>query len=344
LWFDQPVVIRVSSARQVDGLITELSSDENVKRDAAAARLTVLGARAVGPLMTLADNRDAPARGRAGALRVLEAIGDPRSLDAALRLVTHSDDEIAMAAIDVARVFIRSPNGVPAVDRLSAVSMDQQRPVPIRLAAIRALRDLPAATVKPLLAAIKSDPVPEIAAAAEQGDGDLSAVLDPLRCIEDAARGVLPDEASVLRRAIGQIGNDTPLPALQAIVDRVREREAGLPRSRRADWTTARAAAHLALARRGSRLALYDLRETFESATEPLPVEFVTTASEVGDASCLEPLAAAYGQTAGGRHRQDWWPRHLSGAFRAIVARERITRRHAIMRKIEKRWGLGIFD
>jgi HEAT repeat protein len=338
------VVIRVSSARQTEALIADLQSDNAVKQDAAMARLTVMGARAVGRLLTLAGDRQAPASGRAAAFRTLEAIGDPRGLDAALRAVSDENEQVSLAAVDVARVFIRSAHGVPAVDRLSAAAMDPHRPVPVRLAAIRALRDLTPETFRPLLAALKTDALPEIAAAAEQPSGDLGSLIDPVRCVEDAARGILPDEADVLRRAIAQAGGDTPLTSLQAIVDVVRERENGVPRSRRAGWTAARAAAHLALAHRGSRLALYDLRETLEAATEPLPVEFVTTVSEVGDASCLEPLAAAYSQSGGGRHRQDWWPRHLSSAFRAIVARERITRRHATMKKIEKRWGLEIFD
>ena len=342
--FDLSVVIRVSSVKQAGALIADLSSDDEVKRDAAVARLTVMGARAVGRLILLADDRQASSQGRAAAFRVLEAIGDPRGLDVALRWVSEADEPVSMAAIDLARVFIRSAHGLPAVDRLSAVAMDAGRPVPVRLAAIRALRDLAADTVKPLLAAIKADPDPEVAAAADQLHGDLAGAIDPAQCLEDAAKGKLPDDPAVLGRAIAQAGNDAPLPSLHAIIDRVRERESAEPRSRRGGWTTARAAAHLALAHRGSRLALYDLRETLERATEPLPVEFVTTVSVVGDISCLEPLAAAYAQASGGRHRQDWWPRHLSGAFRAIVARERVTRRHATMKKIEKRWGLEIYD
>ena len=59
----------------------------------------------------------------------------------------------------------------------------------------------------------------------------------------------------------------------------------------------------------------------------------------VGDQSCLEAIAGAWARAdAPGRSRHDWWRRHLGDAFRAIVARERITRRHAVMKKIEKRW------
>jgi len=33
-----------------------------------------------------------------------------------------------------------------------------------------------------------------------------------------------------------------------------------------------------------------------------------------------------------------WWRRRLADAFQTIIARERLTRRHAVMRRIEKRW------
>ena len=57
---------------------------------------------------------------------------------------------------------------------------------------------------------------------------------------------------------------------------------------------TARAAAHFALAQGGSRLALYDLRETIETAKQPLAVKFMAAVTAIGDATCLEPIAAAH--------------------------------------------------
>ena len=101
----------------------------------------------------------------------------------------------------------------------------------------------------------------------------------------------------------------------------------------RAEWTAARGAAHAALARHGSRLALYDLREALESADQLLPVEFLTALGAVGDASCLASIAAAYARTGG--TPTDWWHRHLVDAFRAIVSREQITKRHATAKKVK---------
>ena len=79
---------------------------------------------------------------------------------------------------------------------------------------------------------------------------------------------------------------------------------------------------------------MYDLRESIESAKAPLPVEFLAALSLVGDASCLEAIAGAHAGAG-----DAWWRDHLADAFRAIVARERLTRRQAaIAKKIEKRW------
>jgi hypothetical protein len=95
----------------------------------------------------------------------------------------------------------------------------------------------------------------------------------------------------------------------------------------------ARATTHLALAHRASRLALYDLRETIESSRERIPVEFFAAVTAIGDTSCLEPLATAYS-----RVQDEWSHRQLADAFRAIVQREKVTRRHAAVKRIEKRW------
>ena len=41
-------------------------------------------------------------------------------------------------------------------------------------------------------------------------------------------------------------------------------------------------------------MALYDLREALKATAAPLPVEFLTALSLVGDTSCLEAIAAAF--------------------------------------------------
>jgi hypothetical protein len=135
--------------------------------------------------------------------------------------------------------------------------------------------------------------------------------------------------------AVAALSADTPVTTLRRLVDRARARE-----KRSVDdegrWRALRGELHRVLARRGSRLALYDLRESFEEATAPLPVGFVAAAAEVGDASCLEPLVRAW--LAGAGESRGSWRDHVASAFAAIVARERLTRQHAVLRRILERW------
>jgi hypothetical protein len=126
-------------------------------------------------------------------------------------------------------------------------------------------------------------------------------------------------------------------------VEQVRIREGSEPASRRDGWMAVRAATHLALAQRGSRLALYDVRETIESARQPVAVEFLATLTTIGDVTCLEPLAGAYAHANAAGTPEVWWRQHLAETFRVIVGREKITRRHAAVKRIEKRWP-GLFQ
>ena len=116
-------------------------------------------------------------------------------------------------------------------------------------------------------------------------------------------------------------------------VPQATETEWPVPAPDRAAWTNVRAAAHAAVADRGSRIALYDLRESLETAKTPLPVEFLKALALVGDASCLEAIAAAHAATG-----DAWWRGHLANTFQEIVTRERLTRGHAALRRVKKRW------
>ena len=119
-------------------------------------------------------------------------------------------------------------------------------------------------------------------------------------------------------------------------MDHLRTREQREPGAeRREEWRALRGAAHQALAARNSRLALYDLRD---SLLEPdrLPVAFLAALEEIGDATCLETLAAAY--EASSRSGDAWWREHVAAAFRAIMHREGLTRRHAAVKRTMARW------
>ena len=100
-------------------------------------------------------------------------------------------------------------------------------------------------------------------------------------------------------------------------------------------WAVVRGVLHQHLAARGSRLALYDLREALEGARGPLPVGFLSAAAVVGDVSCLLPLARAWVDAP---PDDRWWRDHVAEAFRAIVAREALGRRHPTLKQILEKW------
>jgi hypothetical protein len=331
------VVIKASSRRQIGSLLEDLSSSRTSERESAIARLTLIGPRAVGHLAALVSDGRNATDARVGALRALAAIEDPRSLGAAASAVSDPHPAIASAAVGVLRGFLRGPRSADALEALTRVALDRQRPDTVRLTVIEALRILDASTIRPLLTALGSDPREAVRSAvrtsAPQPD---SSDLARLRLASGS--GDFQDAAG-LHAAISTAGDAMPPAALRDVIERLREREAAEPAPGQAAWKVARAAAHAALARRGSRLALYDLRESLESASEPLPVEFLTALARLGDVSCLEPIAAAYARAIkAGRHAGDWWCRQLADAFERIVARDRITRRHPVMKKVLKRW------
>ena len=329
--------IRRSSARRIEALVADLSSLDPVTRDSAIARLTLIGPRAVERLVGVTQCPSAPAR--AAALRTLEAIDDPRVLHAALIAIDDPDTTVAMAAIRVARRHLRGQRGAEAVDRLTAIAIGTARAEALRLAALRALGDLGRKTIAPLLRSLVSDPSPAVRAVAAAARSRRRAhAADPGELLENAAERGLPDDAKALHRALALGGGDVAPTILLRIIERLRERESEAPPTARATWSAIRAAAHVALANRASRLALYDLRESLETANHNVPVEFLTALTLIGDASCLNAMASAFA-----RSRDAWFRERLVDVFRAVVKRERLTRRHAVMKKIHKRWP-GTFD
>lgn len=328
------MVIRASSSRQVDALLADLASPHDVTREAAVARLIVIGPRAVRRLLDCVADRQAPPQTRVAALHALEGVGDSRAFEPALALLDDASELVAAAAVGLLQGALTSPRGVEALDRLTAVALDRSRPRGVRLAAIRAVRGLGAVTIAPLLQALGVDPDPAIALAAGLGP---ESAADPVHQLKDAATGSLPESPDAVRLALTEAADHVPPQVLHQLIERIRYREGAESGAARGEWMGIRATAHAALARRGSRLALYDLRETLESAREPLPVEFLGAAAAIGDASFLEAIASAF--TRGSEGRADlWWLQRLTDLFRTIAGREGLTRRHAAGKRIAARW------
>jgi hypothetical protein len=308
-----------------------------MRREAAVARLAVIGPRAVEHLL-----QDYPkasmARARAGMLRALEASGDPRAVPLARAALddSSSSPELISAAIGVLRAFLGAVQPAVARDALDALvtaALDHTRAADIRTAALDAMHDLPASVLEPMQQTLASDPnsvVRERLASPPEQPGLPASVW------RDAVEARLPSSPSVLKRAVSVVAPAARLIELQHVVDAIRSQEAReTDAGRRAEWRTVRGAVHQALAARGSTLALYDLRD---SLLEPgrLPVAFLAALEEIGDATCLEPLAAAY--DASSRSGDAWWREHVAAAFRAIVRRDGLTRRHAAVKRALARW------
>jgi hypothetical protein len=330
------VVIRASSGRQIDALIAELSSPNALARDGAVARLTVIGERAVPRLLAIATNASAAPDSRVASLHALDGIGDLRALEPALAALDDPHEGIGVAAVSILQSFLSSSRGMEALDRLTAIAVDPARSRALRLATIRALRSLGPATIGPLLQALGQDPDQAIALAAGLGP---DAAADPVYLLKESAEGTLPDSPAGLRVALTEAGDHVPPGVLQQLIERVRFREGAESGPARAEWTALRGAAHNALAHRGSRVALYDLKESLEAAREPLPVDFLGAAAAIGDAACLESVAAAYARAMeAGMRVDDWWRQRLTDVFRAIAAREQVTRRTAAGKRLSSRW------
>ncbi len=327
------MVIKASAASEIRQLIAALSAEDDVRREAAIARLAVLGARAVDRLIAAYESADRETR--IAILRALESVGDRRTVPIARKALTEGGD-LGVAAASALRALLDSPHGAAgtdALDALVAAALDPAADRRVRLASFEALQDMPPAVRDRVAAALQADPDPALKARAIDLPRDAASAE---AVWQDALEGRLPDSPALLRDAAQTRAQAASLSALQKLIDAIRAREGSVrAQTKRTEWQSVRGALHQALALRGSRVAVYDLRETIEGARGPVPVSFLAALHVVGDASCLEPLAAAYAKTGTGDAR---WRHQLGEAFHAIGRREKVTRRHAVMKRIESRW------
>jgi HEAT repeat protein len=332
--------IRPSAGAAIRPLIDALGGDDEVKRESAVARLAVMGPRAIEPL--LHEYGAATLRLQSGILRALEAVADPKALPIARKAVSSQHAEIAAAAVGVLRAFLTSPTPDLARDALDAVvatALDTTRPPAARLAALDALRVLPPDVREAVRKNLAEDPDPDVRARAvaalprATGQGPFQ---EDDAVWREAVAGRLPAAPEPLKRALATRRTTARLTELQHLVDHLRGREQREAVAEwREEWRALRGAVHQALAARNSRLALYDLRDSLLDP-DRLPVAFLAAIEEIGDATCLETLAAAY--DASSRSGDAWWREHVAVAFRAIVLREGLTRRHAAVKRMMSRW------
>ena len=295
-----------SSARDIARLVADLESDDSIRRTAAVARLRVIGERTIPRLAEYIDS-GADARARALALGALQDLRASRVLDVALRALDDQEPDVVIAALAVLREWVAREDGTSALEAVTAIAVDEARHPRVRAAAVEALAELPEHLVRPLR---DRAPHPE---------HDWSSIDDP-----EAAQ-----------TWVDAHGANADPSTVHALIDRLRSQEQNESAAqRRMAWQRARGRAHRALAKRGSRLALFDLRETFDTAPKPLPEDFLMAVDALGDASCLEPLARAWAVAP----YDPTWRARVSTTAAAIAKRARLTARSAAMKRIRTQW------
>ncbi len=325
--------IRSSASHEVRRLIGDLEGADAVKREAASARLAIIGTRAVRQILEHLAASSAPAA-RSALLLSLEAIPDPRAIEPVMAALAAPEPDVRQAAIRAARGLLSLPQGTRVLDRLTDLALDRSRAGVERALAVDTLAVLPARTLRPLLDQLKDDTAREVrdrvAASGAQVD-------DPVADLEEAADGWLARDPATVLQLVGRGGADAPLSTLHRLIETVRSSQSEGRAAKRKDWAAVRGALHLALARRGSTVALYDLREALERAREPLSGDYLEAVALIGDGSTLEPLAVAFVE-AHGMEDADHWRRDIAEAFHRVVKRERLTRRHAAVRRLRARF------
>jgi len=197
------VAIRTSASQEVKRLVADVISDgpdQATRRDAAIARLTVIGTRAVRQILDAIAAKPPPAQ-HASLLLALEAIPDPRTVDPVVQGLGAADAAVRLAAARAARGLLALPQGTIVLDRLTTIALDCSEQGDLRVTALDALSQLPARTVKPVLDRLKDDPSPEVKAALRQQG---AVVEDPIAELEEASDGWLPRDPHVLLQLVGR--------------------------------------------------------------------------------------------------------------------------------------------
>lgn len=322
------MVIKRSSSSEVARLVDALLTSDPIAREAAAARLAIVGPRALERLTAVLQAQDQPTAVVA-LLDVMDRIGDPRSAATAAPYLQHPDDAVAMAAVAVTRLALKADPtdaATRATDALIAVATSPAASPQVKRAAVEALGELPEDVVAAIRARLGS-----VATAAE-GPPAIDPVAPACSLEQFAVPGGEHAGPREVHEALQAEGATAPVTLLHRLVTRLREVERTSVDERAHEWRLLRGLAHQRLAERGSLVALYDLRETLEQGPADPPVSMLAALQIIGDASCVEPVAEAWERT------HDAWVRgQLRDGLLAIVQRERLTRRHAALKRLATR-------
>jgi hypothetical protein len=321
-----------SHPSDLSALITQLADSDPVVRESAAARLAVIGNRAISAVQSLLRDPDASPSAHIAALRTLDALDRLEAIDAAATAAVGTDVALALDGIELLDDALSDATDPERADRalehLTRLTLDATLPERRRLMMMEALSRLPVPLKKPIFTALATDTSPAIAARASDQD------VGPHGALEHWSTDArLPSTPDVLIAALAAAGELTPITALRHLVDLVREREKISGGAERDGWRVARGLLHEAIATRGSVIALYDLRETLEQDKQPVSAHFLTAAMAIADASCLDAIAARWVHAG-----DDVWLRdRLERIFHAIIGRARLRRSAPVMVRLLRR-------
>lgn len=285
-----------SRQREAKELIAGLGDSRAARRDAAVARLTLLGERCVPPLIAASDSPEAVVR--AGALDALDRIRSRRALPAFLAHLADPDPRVAGRAVE-ALGRLHADGAQEAFEPLVALLLDEERPEGLRLSALEALRALPPRDLRPLLGRVRQSPRRRLARAAAALEGG----EPPPEDREPAIRAMT---IPALHRALVRLGGEGRGTVATA---------------------SAKAQIHLTLARLDSRIALYDLREMLEARPVRAAGDLLDAAAGIGDKTLAPTIVALVRDEPG-------LLLPCAQAFDSIVRRESLRRDSAVFKKL----------
>ena len=308
-------------------LIAALGSANDAERESAVARLTLLGDLAFRKVALVVSDEQASPTARAAGLRVLAAMPGPVPVQAAAAALQSDISTLVEGACQLLgrRARESGADGARALDALTGLALAPAAPSDSRLAAVAALEGLPDTLMRPVYEALAKDTSSGLVSRAARARAGQTWSLAALQ------ERQLGDDPALVAAAVRDEADETPITELRRLIDTVRQRETAATDSDQAQWRTIRGSLHEALARRNSRIALYDLRETFEFSHDAVPLGFLASAAAIGDAATLDSIAAAW-ERASADDR--WYRDHLAAVFDAILRRERLSRHHTVLKKL----------
>lgn len=343
-----------SRSSEIQRLAQSLGQGRAADRESAIARLTLLGERALPTVLevlrrgtnaarvdalAVVEQHDSPgARGAVHASasdpelpvarRAVEACAhypDARTVEV-LRTRTRSGPQaLRLAAVESLLALLES-GLVETIDPLLEIVLAEGEDEAVRRAALPALSSLSPRERAPLLARLRDRPRDAVGHRLLQGigGGPAGERRVAVGAKPPAGRNPSPESRETIDRLVKE-GGPAAIATLHGLLARLPRADEKAAQGR--DTAAFRGEIHRALATLGSRIALYDLRESLAVRPSPAPSPLLAAAATVGDKS-LVPALAALATDAPALQAA------CVAALTAIVGRERLRRTSASVRAV----------